>query len=168
MQSLLVLTIVSCLAAYASAFFLSPDIYNPQPANRTICQSDAADLANAPTSANRIPYLSCSNQGHLKIASCRLLLTNSATCPLNFPGADGSRGFPVTARVLTGEEHLIGLDCTRELTDLCGSQTECSFQWSQLGTLRVEANNGNISNVFTRQQGALVVYTCADKRNKCK
>ena len=170
MQSLLVLTIVSCLAASASAFFLSPDIYNPPPANRTVCQSFAADSANVPTSANRIPYLSCANQGTLRINSCRLEVSNTTSCPLNYPGAAGTPGFPNSPRVIRpGIDTLINTDCTVQLTTLCNGQTDCSFEWRQLGNLQVmTVGVVGASNVDVRDQDAQVVFTCTDKRKQCE
>ena len=166
----ILLTIILCLTASTSAFLLKPSVYSPPPANHTICQSDSKDQANAPAGPNHSPYLTCTSNGHLKITACRLLLTNQATCPLNYPGAQGSRNFPVRERALIdGAEILVGTDCTRELTDLCNGQSECSFQWALLGNLQIETvNGGAITPVFERQQGARVQYTCIDKRDKCE
>ncbi len=118
MTYLLTLAIAVCLAASTSAFFLSPSIYSNPPANRTICQSFSRDQANVALNAARSPYLTCANDGKLKISRCQLRLATLASCPLNFPGATNSPGFPNSPAPILPGQTLIDTDCTTALKTL--------------------------------------------------
>ncbi len=166
MKSLILLTVVAFLAEIASSFFIEPSIYSPKAANITICQSVTTDQANAATSANRVPYLSCPNSGTLKVQSCRLGVSTTKSCPLNFPGRAGYK--PQSPLELKpGVDTLIRTDCTPQMTALCNTETECSFEWRQLGQLQLVYPDNNVANVREYQQQAYVVYTCSDKRKQC-
>jgi len=166
MHHLLVLTIVGCLAVSTSGFLLSPSIYNVPHANHTICQSDSIDESNYPSSLNRIPYFSCVNDGHLTIFSCRTELSNAHTCPLNFPGTVGSKGFPNSPVVLHSGDKLINQDCTSQLKELCDGKTDCNFCWNMLPSMSaVGMKSYDFTKINPADQNMVVEFTCSNKRN---
>jgi len=172
MQSVLVLTIVGCMIASSSAFFLTPSIYNSPPANKTVCYFKPIDASAAPTSPNPKPYFGCVNQNRISIIKCTLQLSTPSSCPLQFSGTYQNNA-PVTC---TAPNKLINTDCTAALKQLCDTQDQCVFRWGDLPNLGClspssydDDNYSHGTNVLkpvpNRSQEILVEYKCNQKRS---
>jgi hypothetical protein len=166
MHLLVTLAIVSCLALTSHAFLLSPSIYAVPHANKTICQSDAIDDTNIPgrNSPNPLPYMTCADNGLIKVFKCTHRLATSGMCVLNFPGMD--RAQPNSPRRLFSDESFENTDCTLTLKKLCDNKEgQCNFCHNMLAQPVIrDLSNGQTEFVDKQDLAFQVEFTCTSKR----